>query len=150
MGMPEQLRYLIMHTKDLGTWGECLVQTQILEHGFLLYAPIGENTRSDLILERENGYLIKVQVKTLNRYKKDSEVTPFSMVSSGPNYKYTYTSSDIDWFAVVDVKTKKIAWISIGLLEANKTKCLSLRHSPTKNNQRKGTHWFDDYTEFPF
>ena len=139
-----------MHTKDLGTWGEQLVLAQIIKHGFGCYSPVGENTRTDLILERENGILIKVQVKTLNRSSLDPEMSPFNRVSSRPSYKYTYTSSDIDWFAVVDVQTEKIAWLSIGLLEGNETKGFNLRHSPSKNNQRKGTHWFDDYTEFPF
>ncbi len=150
--MPEQLRYL-MHTKDLGTWGEQLVRAQVIKRGLGCYVSIGDNTKVDLIVERENGCLVKIQIKTISRSSKDTEMTTFRMRSTGPNYNYTYLSSDVDWFAVVDVKTEKIAWISIGLLEANGangTSGLALRHSPAKNNQQKRIHWFDDYTEFPF
>lgn len=141
-----------MHTKDLGTWGESLVRTQIIENGFGLYVPLGENTRTDLIIERENGILIKVQVKTLNRSKRHPEMTPFSIRSCGPGYSYYYTEQNVDWFAIVDVPTKKIAWItwSVISLNENERKSLALRHSIPKIINHHGYNLFDDYIKFPF
>ena len=59
-----------------------------------------------------------------------------------------YTADMVDWFAVVDMTTKKIAWIPIN--NCGKSQ-MSFRHGETDHGRYNGKiRWFDDYTTFPF
>jgi len=52
-----------MHPADKGTLTELLLATRLLETGYSVSKPFGDNQRYDLILD-DNGSLLRVQCKT--------------------------------------------------------------------------------------
>ena len=68
-----------LHTDDLGTWGEVLVEAQAIKHNCTVYRPSTKNTKSDLVIETPDGKLHRVQVKTCNRVKRDGIRTRFCL-----------------------------------------------------------------------
>lgn len=138
---------VIMHTKDLGKIGEAAVIQQCLSLGVEVFIDFGDNSRIDLILN--TGYsLERVQVKC---YTPDDGKIVLELHKSGPSYNYKYKSDEIDWFAVVNAHSlTDIAWINAKYILDKYSKKVTLRISPTKNNQASGITWFRDFQDFPF
>ena len=101
-----------MHSKTKGDIGQALVVTQILENDCSAFIDFGDNSKIDLIVEDKEGKLHKIQVKYYKRDNSSENITSLYIKKSGPNYRFRYEEKDVDWFAVVDSKTKKIAWVS--------------------------------------
>lgn len=139
-----------LHKKDMGSIGEALVVSQIYENGCVAFHEFGDNSKVDLIIEDKVGALHKIQVKTVGREEREPEVTKLYLFKSGPNYRVPYTKEMIDWFAVVDFITKKIAWMSIKEALETSSFQLVLRHTPPKKKQVKKMRYFDNYMKFPF
>lgn len=138
-----------LHKKDMGSLGESLVISQAIEEGCSVFPEFGDNSKIDLIIESRDRKLHRVQVKMVGREERTPEVTKLYLYKSGPNYSFTYDSTMIDWFAVVDMVTKKIAWVNSDVL--TKYKCqIPLRHTKPKNGQVKNIVYFDDFIKFPF
>lgn len=136
-----------MHKKDLGTFGELLVSSVLIEAGKNVYLPAGDNTKADIIAENEDGSLIKIQVKTKNREKSTPHCTILYLRKAGPNeYNFKYNKSQVDYFAVVDIETKKIAWVKSDVLD-NYGYLISLSHNNCGNSDTK---YFDDFVGIPF
>ena len=138
-----------LHKKDMGSLGEALVVAQALSEGCSVFPEFGDNSKIDLIIEDQTRNLHRVQVKMVSREKDSPDVSKLYLYKSGPNYAFTYEESMIDWFAVVDMVTKKIAWVKASILSTHKRQ-VQLRHAVPKNGQQKGVVYFDDYTTFPF
>jgi hypothetical protein len=138
------------HKKDMGSYGEALVVSEIIRNGCAAFTDFGDNSCVDVIVEDSEGMLHKVQVKTVGREEKTPDVTQLYLYKSGPGgYKFTYTPKMVDWFAVLDMETQKIAWVCSD--EAFKCKSqVSLRHTKPGNNQSKNIRMFDDFCVFPF
>lgn len=134
-----------MHKKVQGNYGESLVISQILENECAAFTDFGDNSKVDIVVEDTKGQLHKVQVKCYSREKSKPNSTAIYVTKSGPNYSFKYTKEDFDWFAVVDMKTKKIAWISNDVLTKYNS-CFTLSHT----RRQKGQNMFDDYLKFPF
>ncbi len=135
-----------MISKHLGNLGELLVAAMCAEHGLAVFRELGDSSRIDLIVEDHDSVLHKVQVKCLNRA---NGAIGLKLQKAGPNgYRYTYSPDDIDWFAVVDVESKRVAWIHAK--EACTRKTVTFRCVPSLNNQESSVRQFDDYTDFPF
>lgn len=137
-----------MHKKDLGTLGETLVIAQLLENNIEVFTSVGDNSKIDLIAN-SNNQLHRIQVKTKTREKNSLECTVLYTRKAGPNYRYKYETSDVDWFAVVDIVTHKIAWIKSSVVNTHDY-VLQLRHSKPKNNQTKNIIYFNDFEKIPF
>jgi hypothetical protein len=52
----------VEHPQDIGDGSTLAIMTALRTSGAALYVPFGENTRCDLIVDR-NGELIRVQVR---------------------------------------------------------------------------------------
>lgn len=90
----------------------------------------------------------RIQVKAQGREKADVTHVYFRK-NSGSN-SFRYESKMFDWFAIVDVETKKIAWLPSSLLDGDKHN-MHLRHTPPKIKiQEEMFHMFDDYVKMPF
>jgi hypothetical protein len=139
-----------MHKKNQGSIGEALVLAQVLENECACFVDFGDNSKIDLIIEDSDGKLHKVQVKCPGREVKSPKASILYTYKSGPNnYRVSYTKQMVDWFAIVDYDTKKIAWIHIH--DCGDNGSLSFRHGEINRNRYKGKiRWFDDYTKFPF
>lgn len=135
-----------MHKKDIGTMGESIIVTELLKNNCSVFTEFGDNSKVDLIAIDDNYKAHKIQVKAYNREKAKPNVTVLYFTKSGPNYKFKYTKEMIDWFAVIDLETMKIAWVPSNLCEGKNT--ISLRH--TESRQSRNVSRFDDYASFPF
>lgn len=138
----------MIHKKDLGKMGEAMVVQEALSRGLSTFVEFGDNSKIDLIIEDTAGKLHRVQVKVSSRSEKTPDVSVLYLYKSGPNYRVAYKSTDIDWFALVDEKTKKIAWIPSTICD-ELVGMLTLRHEATTNKVYKTARLFDDYTQFP-
>lgn len=138
-----------MHKKNMGKFGEAVVISQIYQNDCNVFFEFGDNSKIDLIVEDKKGNLFKIQVKTVNREKQSPDVSKFYTYKSGPNYQFRYDESHVDWFAIVDFQTSKIAWLSSKILQDVGYQ-FSLRHERVLNNQKSNIHYFDDYIKFPF
>ncbi|MGI0128834.1 MAG: group I intron-associated PD-(D/E)XK endonuclease, partial [Thermoplasmata archaeon] len=84
------------HPKDVGDRSTLAILTVLRELGYGVYMPFGENTRADLILERD-GELARVQCKT-GRLRGRAIV--FAVCSSYGHHR------NLDYFAVYCPKTQ--------------------------------------------
>lgn len=137
-----------MHTKQQGNMGEAIVLVQCLSHDCEVFTEFGDNSKVDLIIYK-NGSLYKVQVKLVGREKKSPNTTRILSYKSGPNYQFRYDELDVDWFAVIDKRTHKIAWIKSDII-LSKKRGLYLRHENTNSSNGREVLLFDDFTKFPF
>lgn len=137
-----------VHKKDLGKMGEALIAQQALKRGFSVFVEFGDNSKIDLIIEDSAKKLHRVQVKVISRRESTTpNVTIVYLYKSGPGYRYEYTEDDVDWFAVVDEATDKVAWVPSSICSECTT--VNLRHTVSANGQKKNIRMFDDYMEFP-
>lgn len=138
-----------MHKKDLGSLGEVMVMQQALSHGCAVFVEQGDNSKIDLIVCDSTSKLHRVQVKVVNRLD-DPTVTKLYLYKNGPNgYHVKYKSSDMDWFAVVDITKTEIAWIPSSVCDTHET-VFSLRHIPKLNSGGCESNNWIDYVTFPF
>lgn len=138
----------MIHKKDMGKMGEAMVVQQALERGLSVFVEFGDNSKIDLIVEDNSKKLHRVQVKVVTRAEKTPDVSVLYLYKSGPNYRVKYSTEDVDWFALIDEETKKIAWIPSSICEGSSS-TVNFRHTPTKTGQTKGVRMFDDYAIFP-
>lgn len=128
-----------MNTKRKGDITELKVLIKLLEHGFNVSVPVGDNTRYDLIFEND-GIFYRVQCKT-GRFR-DGRVI-FNTVSHHPR-DYTKVSSyvgDVDYFGVYC--NDKVYLIPIEFHAQGEIRLMLNR---PKNNQRKKikmAKWFE-------
>lgn len=136
-----------MHKKNIGNIGELLVITQCLKNNCNVFKDVGDNSKVDLIVMNNKNVLFKIQVKHFGREKNDS-VTFVPFYKSGPNYRFVYRLEEVDYFAVVDQQSERIAWIKYS--DFSHMKSLSLRHNDPKNCQKESIRYFHEFEYFPF
>lgn len=95
----------------MGSYGEALVSSIALKHNNSVFVDFGDNSKIDLIIEDSTTKLHKIQVKTDGRETKSPDVSILYLYKNGPNYRFKYEQSMVDWFALVDYITGKVAWV---------------------------------------
>jgi len=135
-----------MHKKDQGKLGEALVIAQCLDAGFPVFTEFGDNSKIDLIIQTPEK-LVSVQVKCVGREPGSVNSAKLYLYKSGPNYQFRYSPKDVDYFAVVDMKTKRIAWIPLteSLCES-RTLLLHLGEGRATTK----TTYFSEYEKIPW
>lgn len=138
-----------MHKKDLGSLGEVMVMQQALSHGCSVFTECGDNSKVDLIIMDRQDRLHKIQVKVVNRLD-NPRVTTLYLYKNGPNgYRVKYKSSDVDWFAVVDLTLKEVAWVPSAVCDSNGS-AFTMRHVPPGGRGGPKCNFWGDYTLYPF
>lgn len=96
-------------TIEKGYLGSLLVEQKFIENGFNLFKPVLENSKVDLIVEKDNTY-IKLQIKTVQVEKDGRKIIPMRKISHNMGeYKIKlYTKEDIDYFIGVDLDAKDL------------------------------------------
>ncbi|MFA6423761.1 MAG: group I intron-associated PD-(D/E)XK endonuclease [Candidatus Magasanikbacteria bacterium] len=119
-----------MHTKIKGDIGELLVAADLLEKGWMVSLPISENTRYDLIIEK-NGKIKRVQVKAV--VPKNGAMIINCRSSNNWNV-INYTKKDFEILAAVDIISKNVYYIPVKCINR---RCINLRLTASKNRQEK-------------
>jgi hypothetical protein len=110
------------------------IMTALLAAGYDLYLPFGENTRCDLVIDREEG-LLKVQCKTGRL--RDGAIR-FPVCSTYVHHRNPRTPrrsyhGEVDAFAVFCPETNGVYLIPIDDLPVKSS--AYLRVTPARNNQ---------------
>jgi len=128
--------------KQKGDISELRSFSKLTELGYNVYTPVGEDTRSDCIVESDDR-LLRIQIKTA-RYVDESKIR-FNCSSTRSNFTEHSTESytdDIDAFIVFNPDTENFYYIPID--DAPKTG-MYLRIKPPKNQQCKNINMAEEY-----
>ena len=134
--------------KAIGEHSEIVIIAKLLEVGYGVLTPFGDNRRYDLVLEDADGQFWRIQCKT-GWVEKEGAYIEFKTASSYYHTKAGRTGhgrrdyrGQIDYFAVYCPEKRKVYLIPV---EHVGTTHASLRLLPTANKQEKGVRWAKDY-----
>jgi len=100
-----------MDTNQKGDVAEAKAVARFMELGYTVSEPINDHARYDLVVERDE--LHKVQVKYASM--DDDGRIYISISSSNPNsdgsVEHTYSSNEVDAYAVYCPETRQVYWI---------------------------------------
>jgi hypothetical protein len=131
------------HPKIVGDRTQLAIMAALYEVGYGLYVPFGENTRCDLILERDG--LTRVQCKTGRLRKGAIRFAVCSVYAHHPNPKILFRTyeGEVDAFAVYCPETAGVYLIPMD--EIDVTRSCYLRVDPPLNNQLVNVRWASNY-----
>jgi hypothetical protein len=134
--------------KEKGDLAELMVAGDLAKRGWGVAVPWGENCDFDLIAYRGDE-LQRVQVKYSGRLGDVILVMCRSHSLTNGRIRQTkhYTAATIDWIAVYHQPSDRCYYVPSGELGGGRSD-LTLRLAPTKNNQRVGIRYAEDYTAF--
>ncbi len=134
--------------KALGERSEAIIIFKLLEAGYNVLTPYGDNTRYDLVIEDADEQFWRVQCKTA-WLDKDESVIRFAVASLTYHTKAGKTShgrqdyhGHVDYFAVYSPDTGKVYLIPIS--HVGKTE-MKLRLVAPKNSNQWGVKMATDY-----
>lgn len=132
--------------KAVGERSEAIIMARLVEIGYNVLTPFGDNQRYDLVIEDGDGQFWRVQCKTGRSNGEYIEFAPASLYYHTRAGKTTHGSKSyhgqIDYFAVYCPETKKVYLIPVDHAGASQ---MNLRLIPTANKQKKGVRWAKDY-----
>ncbi len=126
---------------------ELKVAAELVERGYRIALPYGEDHDYDLILCRDDQ-LERVQVKYTESDGSFVAVKCLSYSLTNGRIRRTkhYTARTIEWLAVYDSTTDRCFYLPASELRDGRSR-LHLRLTPARNNQRVGIRRADDYSE---
>jgi len=127
---------MVRHPKAIGDRSTMMIMLALREQGFDVYLPFGENTRCDLITDRD-GRLSRVQCKTGRLIAGAVHFCPCSTYGHHRNPKIQRRSyiGEIDEFAVYCPATRAVYLIPIGDVQTRTS--AALRVDPARNGQAR-------------
>ena len=127
-----------MNSKEVGDISVANIITKLLEFGYVVSIPFGDNLRYDLIVD--NGIkLFRVQCKTAWIQDGCLAFNHKSITTkNGKEISKSYNQNEIDLMLVYSPDLNKIYSVPIGT-------SLLLRFEPTRNGQLKNVKWAKDY-----
>lgn len=136
----------LVNPSKKGTLGEIAVCKELVQLGYSVFSVLGNSSKVDLIVLDENYQTYKVQVKTVN--SKEDIIAVYSIKNClNPKYNSTYTTDQIDIFAVYIMNKDLVFYISAKEILQN-SKTSKFRLSETKNGQKKNIRFVKDYLNF--
>ena len=132
--------------KAIGERSEAFIMAKLVEVGYEVLKPFGDNLRYDLVIEDADGKFWRVQCKT---GRSNGDYIEFRTVSFYYHTRAGRTTNghksylgQIDYFAVYCRETKGVYLIPVDLTGTSQ---MSLRLVSPKNNQEKNVRWAKDY-----
>lgn len=135
--------------KGKGDLAELKVACDLLERGYKIALPYGEDWDFDLILLR-HGNLERVQVKhsTSKNGVIPVECRSQSLTNGKVRRTKHYTARMIDWLAIYDRTTDRCFYLPASELGPGRW-TLNLRLIPTRNGQSAGVRYAENYSSLP-
>jgi hypothetical protein len=133
--------------KAKGDLAELKVACDLVERGYRVAIPFGEDCDFDLVFWETPERLERVQVKYT---RSDGErlyikCCSHSLTNGRIRHTKRYTSQLIDWLAAYDASTTQIYYVPAHEL-GDGMSYLTLRLTPARNNQQRGVRFAADYT----
>lgn len=131
--------------KAIGERSEAIIMARLLEVGYSVLMPFGDNRRYDLVIEDADGCFWRIQCKT-GWMDEGKSVILFATASS-----YNHTMKNKGWknykgqceyFAVYCPENKGMYLVPVD--QVGTTQAV-LRLAPTINKQEKNVRWAKDY-----
>jgi PD-(D/E)XK endonuclease len=137
----------LLNRKGKGDLAELKVATDLLQRGYKIAFPYGEDWDFDLILCRGSS-LERVQVKYARSNGSIVEVKCISHSLTNGKVRATkhYTAETVDWIAVYEPLGDCCYYVPAAELGEGRSR-LSLRLAPAANNQRRGIRTAGDYMD---
>lgn len=133
-----------MNNKTKGELSEARALYEFQKYNIPVCLPWGDNQRYDMIAEFNNKFN-RIQVKTSNEEENGSiKCYCRSSQNHTTNKKCDTYQNEVDYFVFYNQVYDKIAIVPIE--EIGDKKVISLRIIETKNGQKKGIRFFDDYS----
>jgi|688.fasta_scaffold504115_3 hypothetical protein len=129
-----------MHSKLKGNIGQFAISLALAKLGFSIFSEEGDISKIDLVAEKF-GKLLRFQCKAITPV---NGCLHLPLKKSGPGYKFKYTPTMFDYFAVYDLEDGRVYAISATILDSVKN-TLTLRKIAGKNGQTKHVHKAADY-----
>lgn len=118
-------------TKQKGSIAEAKVLAYLIEKGFNVFIPWGEDHRFDLVCEY-NGIFKRIQVKYVSAKNNGIEIPLRSMNNWS---ELRYSPANVDVLAAYNPQTDKIYFVN--LQEYENTATIKLRFNLPRNSQKK-------------
>lgn len=128
-----------MHTKTKGSIAEMAIAARLLQDGWKVLLPIGENNRYDLVAER-GGKFVRIQVKYVT---PKNGVLDVNCRSSNNWSVLHYSPEEIDAIGVYGSNDGATYFIPVNKINRSSFK---LRITETKNKQVRGIHGAKNYS----
>ena len=132
--------------KAVGERSEAIILARLIEVGYNILTPFGDNQRYDLLIEDVDEKFWRVQCKTGRSNGEYIEFAPASLYYHTRAGRTTHGSKDyhgqIDYFAVYCPETRGVYLIPVDHAGVSQ---MNLRLTPTANKQKKGVRWAKDY-----
>ena len=134
--------------KMKGDLAELKVACDLVERGYRVAIPFGEDCDFDLVFWETPERLERVQVK--HARVRDGVIPVWCRSNSLTNGKVKrikrYTARTVDWIAVYEPETNSCFYVHASELGDGRD-MLSLRVAPTRNGQVIGVRYADDYRD---
>jgi hypothetical protein len=131
--------------KTRGDLAELRVAADLVERGYRIAIPFGEESDFDLVIERD-GRLERIQVK--NTKSDGNEFTvrcrSHSLTNGKVRHVKRYTAAMIDWLAVYDQTSDRCYYLPAAELKDGMN-MTHLRLTEARNGQRAGIRFAGDY-----
>ncbi|HEV2654742.1 MAG TPA: group I intron-associated PD-(D/E)XK endonuclease [Ktedonobacteraceae bacterium] len=132
--------------KAIGELSEVILIAKLLEVGYEILTPFGDNRRYDLVIEDADGRFWRIQCKTGRSNGEYIQFTPASLYYHTHAGRTTHGSKNykdqIDYFAVYCPENREVYLIPVAHAGVSQ---MNLRLVPTKNKQEQGVKWAEDY-----
>lgn len=132
-----------MDTKQKGTISEAYVSAKLLECGFTVLDPRGDNAKYDLVVDH-NGKFIRIQVKT-GRLRDGKIIFPIKSTRGHRGKRCESYVSHIEYIMVYCPDYPEILLIDINDIKMLKNGEWYLRVKTSKSNRSKNINWVYDY-----
>lgn len=128
-----------MNTKDKGNIGEAAVIKDLLDKNYCILLPFGDNEEFDIVAYKDDLF-IKIQVKYAEAKEGKVEFKCCRTVYNNNGHNIDTPYINIDYFAGYCPTIDKVFYFE----NINKSS-FTIRLNPTKNGQKVGINWWEDY-----
>jgi hypothetical protein len=134
--------------KAIGERSEAIIIAKLLEVGYYVLMPFGDNLRYDLLIEDADGHYWRIQCKTgwienNGAYIEFATASTYYHTRAGrTGYGRKDYRGQIDYFAIYCSDTKSVYLVPVDHVPTTSAR---LRLIPTENNQEKHVRRAKDY-----
>jgi PD-(D/E)XK nuclease superfamily protein len=133
----------MLTSNQKGAVAETAVAHAAVKIGIDVYRPVAEGGRCDLIFDFGQR-LIRVQCKWAERRGEVIPVRCYSSRRARDGFlKRSYTAEEVDAIVAYCAELDRCFFLAVDLFACRTY--VQLRLSPSRNNQKRGVNWADDY-----
>lgn len=131
-----------MNSKHIGETTEAIILAKLIQLGYAVSLPFGNNQRYDMIVDKGNGKLLKAQCKTA-RETNNGSITLTAASTNGFTYKKTSYRGQIDVFYIYCPTTNQVYEVPINV---GGNLSITLRiDEPKPGAPTQNIHWAKDF-----